>query len=183
MLMISQRAARLSYSIICAAFTFVALTIATSVQVQAQEPEYTFSKDVPQQTATFLTINPYTKASGSMTITFSGVFQAKRLNGFRQIGTSYISGDQNGTFVFAPDDPSQPTISGKFRFGLSGETYPQTDTIDFYFKMDGTTQDGSPVTFIQGEQAVVSEGALVITFGKTRRLVLENDSPDKPNDR
>jgi len=179
MIVNSQRAARLFCSIIGATFSFVILIIATSVQAQAQEPEYTFSKDVPEQTATFLTVNPYTKVSGSMTITVDGVFQAKRLNGFRQIGISYITGDQKGTFLFTPDDPNQPTISGKFRFGLSGETYPQTDTIDFYFKMDGTASDGSSVSLIQGEQAMISEGALVITFGKTKPLVSENDSPGK----
>ena len=151
------------------------LLLLTATQALAQDNgEYTFSKDVPEQAITFLTTNPYTNASGSMTITFSGVFHANRLTEFRKLGTSFITGDQNGTFVFTPDDPTQPTISGKFRFGLSGETFPHADIIEFNFKMDGFAPDGSPVTLIQAEQAFVNEGGLQITFGKTSRLN-END--------
>jgi len=163
------------------AMIIVALTmllLLSATQVPAQDNAYTFSKDVPEQVITFLTANPYTKVSGSMTITLSGAFKANRSTGPMKLGISLITGDQKGTFVFTPDDPSQPTISGKFRFGLSGETFPQTDTIDFYFKMDGTASDGSSVTLIQGEQALISEGALVITFGRTKPLVPENDQRD-----
>lgn|GEM_PF-1864041 len=153
------------------------LLLLSAAQVSAQDNAYSFSKDVPEQTITFLTVNPYTKTSGSMTITFSGAFKANRLNAPMKLGICYINGDQKGTFVFTPDDPSQPTISGKYQFGLSGETFPQTDTIDFYFKMDGTASDGSLVSLVQGEQALISEGALVITFGKTKPLMLENNPP------
>ncbi len=167
------------------AMIIVALTMLvwlSATQVRAQDNAYTFSKDAPEQTIGFLTTNPYTKASGSMTITLSGAFKANRLTEPMKLGISYISGDQKGTFVFTPDDPGQPTISGKYQFGLSGETFPQTDTIDFFFKMDGAAKDGSRVTFIQGERAMISEGVLVITFGETRRLI-ENNSPDKPGAR
>jgi len=161
------------YAFLITALAFLLLLTATQALAQ-DKGEYTFSQDVPEQAITFLTTNPYTKASGSMTITFSGVFHANRLTEFRKLGSSFITGDQNGTFVFTPDDPTQPTISGKFRFGLSGETFAHTDVIEFNFKMDGFAPDRSPVTFIQAEQAFVNEGGLQITFGKTRRLVENN---------
>jgi hypothetical protein len=169
-----RRIARLSYPITCAAF--VLLLIATAAQAQDQGLEYTFSKEAPEQTATFLAVNPYTKVSGSMTITFSGVFHATRLNEPNRAGMLRITGDQLGTFTFVPDDASQPTISGKFQFNLVGKTQAHTDTIDFDFRMDGTGPDGSKTTFIQRERAFVNEGGLDISFGKTKRLVVAQET-------
>jgi hypothetical protein len=142
----------------------------------AQEEANTFSQEVPEQTITFATVNPYSKASGSMTITFSGVFHATRLTEPTGLEISRITGGQRGTFTFVPDDPSQPTITGSFRFGLAGKPQPQTGTITFAFRMNGKAQDGSAVIFLQFERAVVSEGALDISFGKTERVVSTPDN-------
>lgn len=150
-------------------FTSLVLVLflaSTGGQAMSQERANSFSQDVPEQTITFATVNPYTKASGSMTIVFSGIFHASRENE-ATAQTSQITGGQLGTFTFVPDDPSQPTVTGRFRFTLSGKTEPGTDTINFAFVMEGTTQDGSAVSFIQSERAVVSEGSLDISFGKT----------------
>ena len=153
-------------------FAFASLLGLTASQSMAQEDANTFSKEVPEQTITFPTVNPYTKVSGSMTITFSGVFHAARLTG--PIGSA-ITGGQRGTFTFVPDDPSQATISGRFGFSLAGKTQPDTDKITFAFMMDGIAQDGSPVSFVQTERAVVSEGGLDISFGSTDRVVPANN--------
>jgi hypothetical protein len=133
----------------------------------AQDGANTFSQEVPEQTITFATVNPYTKASGSMTIVLSGVFHATRLTEPTGSGTSRITGGQMGTFTLVPDDPSQPTINGRFRFSLVGKTLPHTDTIHFAFTMDGMAQDGSAVRFVQTERAVVSEAGFDISFGST----------------
>jgi hypothetical protein len=142
----------------------------------AQEEANTFSQEVPEQTITFPTVNPYSKASGSMTITFSGVFHATRENEPTGLEISRITGGQRGTFTFVPDDPSQPTITGSFRFSLAGKPQPQTGTITFAFRMNGKAQDGSAVIFLQFERAVVSEGAPDISFGKTERVVSTPDN-------
>src|SRR5258708_13594426 len=164
MAIISPDIAGRSYQITYAALTLVLLMMATNAQA---EDEYIFSRDVPEQTITFSTVNPYTNVPGSMTITFSGVFHANRLTEPLRLGTSDITGNQRGRFTFTPDDASQPTINGKFRFGLGGATQPQTDKFEFYFRMDGRAQDGSIVTFIQGEEPLISELALQITFAQT----------------
>lgn len=148
----------------------------TASQAMAQEGANTFSQDVPEQTITFPTFNPYTKASGSMTITFSGIFHATRLTEPTGLEISRVTGGQRGTFTFVPDDPSQPTISGRFHFTLTGKPQPHTDTIRFVFRMDGMAQDGSTVTFLQTERAVVTEGSPDILFGNTDRVVATPDN-------
>lgn len=156
--------------------TFASLVGLTASQAIAQDGERAFSQEIPEQTITFTTVNPYTKVAGSMTITFSGVFRATRLTELTGSGTSHITGGQRGTFAFVPDDPSQPTISGKFRFTLIGKTQPQTDTIKFAFRMDGMALDGSAVSFLQTERAVVNEGSLDISFGSTELFVPAKDN-------
>ena len=154
---------------------FVVCLLLSATNTQAQT-EATFSQQVPEQTITFLSINPYSKATGSMTITFKGIFYATRLTEARGAGILGITGNQSGTFTFVPDDVSQPTIAGTYNFNLSGTTRAHTDTIDFDFRMDGTAPDGSKVTFIQRQRAFVNEGGLDVTFGKTKRLVVAADN-------
>jgi hypothetical protein len=145
-------------------------------QAMAQEEANTFSQEVPEQTITFATVNPYTGAPGSMTITFSGVFHENRLAEPTGLEISRITGNQRGTFTFVPDDPSQPTISGKFRFSLAGKPQPHTDKINFAFTMDGMALDGSMVRFLQTERAVVSEGSVDVSFGSTDRVAPPEDN-------
>jgi hypothetical protein len=155
---------------------FASLVGLIASQAMAQEGANAFSQHVPEQTITFATVNPYTKASGSMTIMLSGVFYATRLTEPRESGISRITGGQRGTFTFVPDDPAQPTISGQFRFTLAGNTQPRTDKINFSFTMDGMAQDGSVVRFVQTERAVVSEVGFDISFGSTGPLVPAKDN-------
>src|SRR5260221_97849 len=137
MAIISPMIAGHSYQVAYAVLILVLLMIATNAQAQ---DEYTFSRDVPEQTITFPAVNPYTNVPGSMTITFSGVFHANRLTEPLRLGTSDITGNQKGRFTFIPDDASQPTINGKFRFGLGGATPPQTEKIEIYIRLEGREQ-------------------------------------------
>ena len=148
-------------------FAFASLLGLTASQSMAQDDPNTFSKEVPEQTITFPSVNPYTKVSGSMTIVFSGVFHATRLTEPMESGISRITGGQRGTFTFTPDGSSQPTMSGGFRFTLSGNTQRDTGKINFAFVMEGMAQDGSAVSFVQTETAVISEAACDISFGST----------------
>jgi hypothetical protein len=136
----------------------------------AQDEPNSFSQEVPEKTSTFATINPYTNASGSMTIVLSGVFHATRRADATELEISRVTGGQQGTFTFVPDDPSQPTINGKFHFSLAGKPQPRTETIDFAFRMNGLGTDGVMVSFVQLESAVVKEGSVEISFGRTQRV-------------
>jgi hypothetical protein len=157
-------------SIALSSLTLALLLGLAASQAMAQDSANTFSQDVPEQTITFPTVNPYTKAPGSMTITFSGVFHATRLTEPAGLEISRITGGQRGTFTFVPDDSSQPTITGRFHFSLAGKPQPHTGTITFAFRMNGKAPDGSAVIFLQFERAVVTEGSPDISFGKTDRI-------------
>ncbi len=154
----------------------LSLLCSTASRTMAQDEPNSFSQEVPEKTITFATVNPYTKASGSMTITFSGVFHATRENEPTGLEMSRVTGGQRGTFSFVPDDPSQPTITGRFHFSLAGKPQPHTDTINFAFRMDGMAPDGSAVSFVQSERAVVTEGSPDISFGKTDRVAGASDN-------
>jgi hypothetical protein len=154
----------------------LSLLCLTASRTMAQDEPNSFSQEVPEKTITFATVNPYTKASGSMTIVLTGVFHATRQNEATGLKISRVTGGQRGTFTFVPDDPSQPTITGSFRFSLAGKPQPHTETINFAFRMDGLATDGSKVSFVQLERAVVSEGSPDISFGSTDRVAPANDN-------
>jgi hypothetical protein len=147
----------------------------TASNTVAQEDPNTISREIPEQTITFSTVNPYTKVTGTMTIVFSGVFHLTRPTEDAQSGTSRVTGGQLGTFTFVPDDQSQPTISGKFRFRLSGWTQPRTNAILFVFRMNGVASDGSAFVFLQSERAVVHDEGCDISFGETRAVDANDD--------
>lgn len=174
MALINDKKRRLPNFLTFVLFTLCLFLSATKTQAQI---EPTFSQQIADQTITFVTLNPYSRATGSMTIKMNGVFYATRLTEPRRAGMLRITGNQNGTFTFVPDDYSQPTISGEFAFTLTGKTQAHTDIIDFDFRMDGTAPDGSAITFIQRERAFVNEGGFDISFGKTQRLVLPQQAP------
>lgn len=152
------------------AITFLALALLFSLsasQVMAQDDANTFSQELKEKTITFVTVNPYTQAQGSMTITFSGVFHANRQAETTGLAITRITGVQTGTFTFVPDDSSQPTISGKYRFRFVGKPQPNTDTLNFAFRLNGTAGDGSIFSFVQNERVLVSEEGFEVSFGST----------------
>ena len=164
---IGTRKMNRSFAIISLVLSLFCLTASGAM---AQDEPNSFSQEVPEKTSTFATINPYTKAPGSMTIVLSGVFHATRRADATGLEISRVTGGQQGTFTFVPDDPSQPTINGKFHFSLAGKPQPRTETIAFAFRMDGLATDGTRVSFIQLERAVVSEGSFEISFGNTQQV-------------
>lgn len=156
-------------------FAFVSLSLAfvlclTASSALAQDDPNTISREVPEQTITFTTTNPYTKASGKMTIVFSGLFYITMNAEDAQSSTSRVTGGQVGTFTFVPDDPSQPTVNGSFRFRLAGRTQPRSNEVHFAFSMTGVALDGSRFTFVQFERVLIKEDSLEISFGETRAV-------------
>lgn len=131
----------------------------------AQDDPNTISREVPEQTITFDTANPYTKAPGKMTIVFSGGFHFTKGPEDTQAGTTRGIGARAGTFTFVPDDSSQMTVQGKFRFHLSGQMQKGRNVVDFAFTMTGLASDGSTSIFIQSESALLKDGGIEISFG------------------
>ena len=164
---IRTRKMKKSFAIISLVLSLFCLTASGAM---AQDEPNSFSQEVPEKTSTFTTVNPYTNGSGSMTIVLSGIFHATRRAEAAGLEISRVTGGQQGTFTFVPDDPSQPTINGKFHFTLAGKPQPHTETVNFAFRMDGLGTDGLIVSFVQLESAVVKEGSVEISFGRTERV-------------
>lgn len=164
----SQRRSFLRFPLKSLAFAFL-LCFTTSSAIAQDDPN-TISREVAEQTITFDSVNPYTKAAGKMTIVFSGIFHFTTAIEDAQSGISRVAGSQAGTFTFVPDDPSQPTINGSFRFRLSGQTQKGRDVVDFAFSMTGMAQDGARLTLIQSQRVAIKADGLEISFGETRAL-------------
>jgi hypothetical protein len=85
--------------------------------------------------------NPCTGAPGTFDVTFEGVSHTN----ITPIGTFHHTATVTGETVFTPDDPSQPTYSGKFtawdgQNGAENATITSTATFhDTLFGTDGST--------------------------------------------
>ena len=55
-------------------------------------------------------VNPCSGATGTVSMTYSGVFHSTELPN----GTSWFTGTLHGTLSFVPDDATQPSYAGKF---------------------------------------------------------------------
>lgn len=151
---------------ICLALSAAVLSFPSSTI--AQEEKGT-KLDVPEQTVTFRAENPYTSTPGEVRITFAGSLRVHNSQEEVFADGVPVTGTQLGTFIFVPDNQSEPTYSAAFRFGLSGEVYK--GKIVFAFSVDGKGSDGSTLTFIQGQSAVFSDTGVEVQFGRLERLV------------
>ena len=153
----------------------VALMMLISTPALAQELSHEFKQELAEKTLTFAAINPYTNVPGIVTITISGAFHGKRIRSGKKEGWSAINGEQKGSFAFVPYDSSQPTYKGDFRFALIGEIPADRhdDLLKFHFLVDTTGSDGSKLTFVQGESALVNEYVTDVSFGDLKQLNAE----------
>jgi hypothetical protein len=160
------------------------LAILISVSASAQGVSQGFDQPLAEKTVAFEAVNPYSNLPGNVTITVSGTFQGKRLDSGRKAGSSFITGDQQGSFAFVPYDSSQPTFRGTFKFGLSGEIPfdRHSDVLPLNFIINTVGTDGSEVTFVLGEFATVNEYGADASFGELKRLnaVDANENAARP---
>ncbi|HEY7985079.1 MAG TPA: hypothetical protein VID73_12965, partial [Ktedonobacterales bacterium] len=69
--------------------------------------------------------NPCSGATGTLTLTYNGVFHVT----VNRAGDFWVTGTMTGTFLFVPDDASQPTFTGHFTswFGTSANNHNSVD--------------------------------------------------------
>lgn len=148
------------------------LTMLISMSALAQGSSEGFDQPLSEKTVTFEAVNPYSNVAGSVTITVRGTFHGMRIGAGRKAGWSSIKGEQDGTFSFVPYDASQPTFTGTFKFGLSGEIPfdRHNDVLPLNFTIKTVGTDGSEVTFVQGELATVNEYGADVSFGELKRV-------------
>lgn len=106
-------------------------------------PAETETITVKDATESFPDVNPCTGAPGIVTVTYNGVFHITTLPN----GTYHVTGTQAGTFTFEPDDPSQPSVTGRFTFWFGENSNQASFNGTFTFRVNGQGSDGSTVRF------------------------------------
>jgi hypothetical protein len=140
---------------------FVALLTPMAALAQAETTTTHFS-----ETVTFPDFNPCTGATGTSTDTMKGVTHVTALPD----GSFHEHTALTDTFTFVPDDPSQPTYTGKgtFREGAnlnSQNNFTATVTINVHAK----GSDGSRLTLhVVAHVTLHADGTVTVEFEKER---------------
>ena len=116
----------------------VALLVAPTVGAAPAETETFVVKD---EVNTEADVNPCTGVPGTVTTVSNGVIHTTaNANGF------HITGTFTGTFEFVPDDPGEPTYTGRYTVWFGGNAGPGENFTET-FRVNGTGSDGSRIKF------------------------------------
>ncbi len=127
------------------------------------DPSYTLSHDLNEETITFEAVNPTTRVPGRMTVTISGGFRGKQLGDEQSPSGSHLKANQQATFSFVPYDRYSPSYSATVNtLQLDGNT--TGDSISFDFGLDTTGSDGSSQRFVLKEVVTITEDSAQVTF-------------------
>lgn len=104
--------------------------------------------------------NPCSGAPGTLTLTYSGVFHET----INPAGDVHLTTTIQGTFVFVPTDPTQPTYTGHVEswdgLSINHQNSVSHDTLN----LTGTGSDGSHLRFHMIDHASVSASGVTLTF-------------------
>ena len=108
--------------------------------------------------------NPCSGVPGTFSQTYSGVLHSTVLPN----GTSWFTGTIHGTATFVPNDPTQPTYTGKFTawFGDENNLKNGVETETFRIRVQGT--DGSVIMEHEVAHLGTSASGLTFSFDKHR---------------
>jgi hypothetical protein len=117
-------------------------------------------------TESFDDVNPCTGVPGTFSGTFKGVIHTTALPD----GSSHFTITVTETFTFVPDDPSQPTYTGKSTFWAGDNLNPQNNfntTFTSIFVVKGT--DGSKISGTEvGHVTQQPDGTVTVEFDRPR---------------
>jgi hypothetical protein len=138
----------------------IALLTPMAAFAQAETTTTHFSDTVSSPDA-----NPCTGAPGTLTETFKGVTHVTELPN----GTAHETTTVTETVTFVPDDPSQPTYTGKATF-WDGENFnAKTVTFTFTGHINVRGSDGSRITdHFLAHVTVGPDGTVTVEFGTER---------------
>jgi hypothetical protein len=138
----------------------VALLTPMAALAQAETTTTHFS-----ETVSFPDVNPCTGVTGTSTDTMKGVTHVTELPD----GSFHETTTVTDTFTFVPDDPSQPTYTGKGTFwegeNLSQNNFTATITLNVHAK----GSDGSRLTLhVVAHVTLHADGTVTVEFEKER---------------
>ena len=139
----------------------VALLIPMAASAQAETTTTHFNL-----TGSTADINPCTGEPGTLTETIKGVTHVTELPN----GTRHETTTGTGTFTFVPEDPSQPTYTGRETFWNGQNFNGKTFTLTFTAHVTATGSDGSRLTaHFVGHVTINPDGTATVEF-ETDRL-------------
>lgn len=150
-------------SLICL-FTVAALAGGVLAATPASARATTETIHVANVTESHPDVNPCSGATGTFTMTYSGVFHSTVLPN----GTSWFTGTLHGTASFVPDRPAQPSYTGKFTawFGDENNLRNGVELSTFHVNLLGS--DGSVLRFHDTFHMGTSASGLTFSFDKAR---------------
>jgi hypothetical protein len=128
------------------AFLIVAVLALAAVPTAAGAhggPAENFTATFKDFSETFTDINPCSGATGTVTTTQNGVLHVT----MHPDGHFHLTGTFTGPFTFVPDDPTQPTFTGRFTTWFGENHNPSRANTTFTFSVRGTGSDGSRLIF------------------------------------
>ena len=148
----------LAYGAVLALLAILFTPMAALAQATTTTNHFSFSFSHPD-------VNPCTGAPGTLTENLKGVTHVTELpNGKVRDATTVTE-----TFTFVPNDPSQPTYTGKATF-RNGENFnTKTFTATFGGHINARGSDGSSITeHVVGHITVHPRGTVRVEFFKDR---------------
>ena len=158
---------RVSLSAAAASVATIALLLFTlSTASAAGAGAISFTQTFHNAVQSMPSSNPCTGASGTLTLTFNGVFHVTELTSGKGAGTDWATGTMTGTFVFTPDDSSQPSFTGHFATWFGQNDNLQNGVQTSTFSVHGTGSDGSTLTFHEVAHMSISATGITVSFDK-----------------
>ena len=111
------------------------------------------------------TPNPCTRVPGTLTVTFKDIFHLTVNATGGEEATLAIT----GSALFVPDDPNQPTYTGRETFSVSENFNSKTFTLTFTTHINALGSDGSRFTaHFVGHVTINPDGSATVQFDTVR---------------
>lgn len=164
---VSKHALRSGAIASLAAMALLAMMVVTAPRsAAAGAGAISFTQNFHNVTETDASNNPCTGVSGTLTLTYNGVFHVTVLTSGQGAGTSWATGTLTGGFSFVPDDAAQPSYTGHFTTWFGDNNNLQNGSETSTLNLHGTGSDGSTLTFHDVAHMSVSASGVTISFDK-----------------
>jgi len=152
---------KVKHKVMLISLAVVGLLLVTTTSVFAKA--VSFTQTFHDVTQTLPSGNQCTGVPGTVTVTVNGVFHVTMDT---TTGTGHMTETTTGSFVFVPDDPTQPTVTGHFASWNGENQNIQNFASTATFNLHGTGSDGSRLQGHFLAHISVSATGITIQFDK-----------------
>ena len=133
----------------------------------AAAPPQTETMHFKDELATEEDVNPCTGVPGTLTTISSGVIHITEFTEGKHAGEFHITGTVTGRFEIVPDDPNEPSYTGRFTGWFGANQNQKTFVATDIFSVTGKGSDGSRVAFSAVAHVTLNaNGEVTVEFEK-----------------